>query len=47
MDQEESMQNYYDIAFDDIKHKEGSDSIFLVNGNVEQKLDLDDEWKVI
>lgn len=47
MEEQESMKNYFNIAFDGIKNKEGSNSIFLVNGNVEQKIDLDDEWKVM
>lgn len=46
MEQQETMQNYFDIAIDDIKNKEGSDSIFIVNGNIEQKIGFDDEWKV-
>lgn len=46
MEKQESIQSYFNIAFDDIKNKEGSDSIFIIDGNVEQKLDLDDEWKV-
>lgn len=46
MEQQESVQNYFDIAINDIKTKEGSDSIFIIDGKVEQKIDLDDEWKV-
>lgn len=46
MEQQESIKDYFNIAFDEINKKEGSNSIFIINGNVEQKLDLDDEWKV-
>lgn len=46
MDQQESLKDYFDIALDDIKMKEGSDSIFIVSGNIDQKIELDDNWKV-
>lgn len=46
MEQQETLKNYFDIAFDDIKRKEGFDSVFIVKGNVEQIVDFDDEWKV-
>ncbi|KAJ6637033.1 hypothetical protein Bhyg_09759 [Pseudolycoriella hygida] len=45
VDQEESVQNYFDIKLNQIKRKDESDSIFMVNGNVEQKVVLDDNWK--
>lgn len=47
MEQQDSVKEYFDIVMDEIKHKDGSDSIFVINGNVDQKLNLDDEWKVM
>lgn len=47
MEQQDSVKDYFDIAVDEVKHKDGSDSIFIINGNVQQKLDLDDGWKVM
>ncbi|XP_037030978.1 uncharacterized protein LOC119070649 [Bradysia coprophila] len=45
MDLQESFSNYFDISKAEIKLKEGSDSI-LINGEVEQKVDFDDNWTV-
>lgn len=46
MEQQESIQNYFNIVCDDIKKKEESNSVFIIDINIEQKLDFDDEWKV-
>ncbi|XP_037030988.1 uncharacterized protein LOC119070659 [Bradysia coprophila] len=44
LDLQESFPNYFDISKVELKLKDGYESIFLVNGEVEQKVDLDDNW---
>ena len=46
MEMQETIHKYFDMAIDDIHKKEGTDSVFLIHGSIEQKVDLDDDWKV-
>lgn len=46
MELQKSMDDYFTITFNEINNKEGSDSIIKLNGTVDQKIDLDDDWKV-
>lgn len=46
MELQKSMDEYFAIEFHEINNKDGHDSIITLNGTVDQKLDLDDDWKV-
>lgn len=46
MELQESINDYFTIAFHEITNREGSDSIITLNGTIDQKIDLDDDWKV-
>lgn len=37
---------YFNYALD-ISKQEGSDTVFMVQADIEQLIDLDDEWKVV
>lgn len=36
---------YFTYTFD-IKKKDGSESVFIIQADIEQLIDIDDEWKV-